>query len=197
MTLWLMARSMGLAALVLLSLSICLGALMTSRGSASGRVVWHYVHRVCASLGLGVLVLHISTIIADPYAHVGWSGALVPFTAGYRPAWVGLGTLAAYVFVLTAALGAARGHFAGTPRGAATWRGLHSLAYLGWAMAMWHGFFAGSDSSLTWVRMLYVSCGVAVIGSLLVRLTRVNRPGLVRHRAPISGAPTPALVGAR
>jgi sulfoxide reductase heme-binding subunit YedZ len=202
MMLWFTARGAGLSALVLLSFSTCLGALMTRPGSASGRVVWHYVHRVSASLGLGVLALHVATILADPYAKVGWRAALIPFTAQYRPTWVGLGTLAVYTFVLVAAVGAARGRFAATPRGAATWRILHSLAYVGWAMAMWHGFLSGTDSSVPWVRALYIASAVAVVASVAVRLRRTSRPGLQRHRPPVtapadSTSPAPALVGAR
>jgi len=195
MTLWFTARGAGLSALLLLSMSTALGAVMTGRGIATGRVVWHYVHRITASLGLGVLLLHVVTILADPFAHVGWKGAVIPFTAGYRPTWVGLGTLAVYTFVLVAAVGFARGRFASTPRGAALWRQLHSLAYLGWGMAMWHGFLSGTDSRVAWVRWLYIVCGVGVLSALTVRLTRVGRPGLARHVAP---APvSQQLAGAR
>src|SRR6202000_1898422 len=77
MTLWFTARGAGLSALLLLSISTALGALMTGRTDAAGRVVWHYVHRITASLGLAVLALHITTILADPFAHVGWKGALI------------------------------------------------------------------------------------------------------------------------
>jgi cytochrome b561 len=195
MTLWFTARGAGLSALLLLSISTALGALMTGRGTASGRVVWHYVHRVTASLGLVVLALHITTILADPFAGVGWRAALIPFTSGYRPTWVGLGTLAVYTFVVVAALGAARGRFAATPRGAALWRQLHCLAYLGWAMAMWHGFISGTDSDVSWVRALYVLCGVSVVGAVLARLGRLERPrGLVRHDVP---QPAQQLAGVR
>ena len=198
MTLWFTARGAGLSALLLLSISTALGALMTGRGAAAGRVVWHYVHRVTASLGLAVLAVHITTILADPYAHVGWRGALLPFTAGYRPTWVGLGTLAVYTFLGVAAVGAARGRFAATPRGAALWRQLHCLAYVGWAMAMWHGFVSGTDSDVTWVRGLYIGCAVTVIGALLVRLGRVERPrGLVRHEVPLRHEANQQLAGAR
>jgi predicted ferric reductase len=211
MTLWFTARGAGLSALVLLSLSTCLGALLAGRaatvshraGAASRAVIWQYVHRVTASLGLAVLALHISTILADPYAHVGWRAALIPFTAQYRPTWVGLGTLAVYTFVLVAAVGAARGRFAATARGAALWRGLHCLAYVGWAMAIWHGFLSGTDSSVTWVRALYIASAAGVLGSLAVRLTRTDRPGLIRHHAPpiepatAAGTATTGLVGAR
>lgn len=180
MNVWYLARGAGLSALVLLSLSTCLGALMSGRGKAGTRVVWHYVHRVSASLGLGVLALHLSMILADSYARVGWTASIIPFTSSFRPTWVGLGTLAIYTFVLVAAIGFARGRMAASALGAKVWRWLHSLAYVGWGLAMLHGFKSGTDSSIGWVRLLYVVCGVAVIGSVAVRFGLERRPDLVR-----------------
>ncbi len=180
MTIWYLARGAGLAALMLLTASTAIGALMTGRGRSTTRVMWNYVHRVTASLGLGVLVLHIGSILADSYSHVGWVGSIVPFTSGYRPTWVGLGTLAVYAFVLAAAVGVARARIATSERGARAWRWLHGLAYGGWGLAMLHGFNSGSDSELAWVRMLYVACGVAVAASIAVRVGLERRPDLVR-----------------
>jgi hypothetical protein len=187
MTIWYIARGAGLAALLLLTISTCVGALMTGPGTAANRVVVQYLHRVTASLGLGALVLHLSTILADSYAHVGWQAALIPFTSEYRPTWVGLGTLAIYTFVLVAALGFARGRFATSKRGAAVWRWLHSLAYVGWGMAMLHGLNAGTDSSVGWVRWLYVASAAGVVASVAIRLGLARRPDLVR-RTPAATA---------
>src|SRR6202012_2144991 len=110
---------------------------------AAGRVIVQYLHRVTATLGIGLLALHIGTILADSYAHVGVTGAIVPFTSSYRATWVGLGTLAAYCLVLVSALGFARGRLAGSARATAVWRGLHCAAYGGWALAVVHGFTSG------------------------------------------------------
>jgi hypothetical protein len=170
MSLWFTARGAGLSALLLLSLATCLGALVSRRGNPSVRYVVQYLHRSCAALGLIVLALHIGTILADSYAHVGWRASLIPFTAGYRPTWVGLGTLAAYAFLLASVLGLARGRFAASPRAARVWRGLHGVAYLGWIGAMLHGFNSGTDSRVAWVRLVYLGCLVAVIGSVLLRV---------------------------
>jgi predicted ferric reductase len=207
MNLWFTARGAGLSALILLSLSTCLGALVSRHGSAGRRYVIQYVHRATATLGIAVLILHISTILADAYADVGWRGALIPFTAGYRPTWVALGSLAAYTFIAVAALGLARGRMAASPRGARIWRGLHSLAYLGWLSAMWHGFMSGTDSSVGWVRLMYLACLVAVVGSVVARLTvlrtRASSDRFAGRAAPIThtGATptlevTPVLEGA-
>jgi predicted ferric reductase len=171
MNVWLTARGAGLSALLLLSLSTCLGALVSQRTAPAARYIVQYLHRVCAGLGLTVLALHIGTILADSYAQVGWRGALIPFTSGYRPTWIAVGSLAAYTFIGVAVLGLARGRMAASPRAARIWRATHSLAYVGWGAAMLHGFTSGTDSHVAWVRLLYLSCLIAVLGSLTTRLS--------------------------
>ncbi len=182
MMLWYTARGAGLAALVLLSISTSLGALVSRGGRTTQHVnrryLVQYLHRASAGLGLLVLGVHVATILADSYAGVGWRGAIAPFTSGYRPGWVALGTIGVYLFLTAAVLGLARGRMAASPRGARIWRGLHCLAYLGWFSAMWHGFFSGTDSEVGWVRVLYLACLVAVFAAGAARLAtvRLGRP---------------------
>lgn len=188
MTIWYIARGAGLAALLLLSVSTAIGALMVGRGRAANRVVVQYLHRVTASLGLAALTLHLGSILADSYANVGWTASIVPFTSAYRPTWVGLGTLAIYTFLLVAAIGFARGRMAASKVGAKVWRGLHGLAYAGWAMAMLHGLKAGTDTAVPWVRLLYIGCAVAVLGSVAVRFGPAKRTDLIRGSRPLAAA---------
>jgi hypothetical protein len=195
-TVWMTARGAGLSALVLLTVSTCIGALASCRWTPETRVVLQYVHRAAASLGLGVLVLHIAMILADSYAHVGVSGAIVPFTSSYRATWVGIGTLAAYCFVFVGALGFARGRIAGSERGVKIWRRLHGAAYGGWVLAIVHGFTSGTDSSITWVRMLYLLSALAVLAAAATRMSAVGHrapyavPNAASSRAPNTGLPT-------
>jgi hypothetical protein len=188
MTIWYIARGAGLAALLLLSVSTAIGALMVGRGRAANRVVGQYLHRVTGALGLAALTLHLGSILADSYAHVGWTASIIPFTSEYRPTWVGLGTLAIYTFLLVAAVGFARGRMAASKVGAKIWRGLHGLAYAGWGLAMLHGLKAGTDASVPWVRLLYIGCAIAVAGSVAVRFGLAKRPDLVRGSRALAGA---------
>jgi sulfoxide reductase heme-binding subunit YedZ len=169
MTLWLTARGAGLANLVLLTATICAGALAAQIRTPSTRIVVQYVHRASASLGLGVLILHVATIVADAKAHVGVTGAVVPFTANYRASWVGLGTIAAYLILLVATLGFARGRMAASPTGAASWRRVHQVSYAAWPIAIVHGFKSGTDSGVAWVRLLYLACIGAVAVAVFYR----------------------------
>jgi sulfoxide reductase heme-binding subunit YedZ len=171
MTLWYTARGAGLAALIVLTLSTSLGALASMKiRSAATRIVAQYTHRAAAGLGLGLIVLHVGTILADPKAGVGASGAFVPFASAYRPNAVALGSIAAYTLLLVAALGMARGRLAVSARGARAWRYVHTLAYGAWGLAMLHGLYAGTDAALRWVRTVWVLCLLAVLGSVAVRL---------------------------
>jgi len=180
MTLWYTARGAGLAALIVLTLSTSLGALTSIKvRSAATRVVTQYTHRTAAALGLGLIVVHVTTIVADAKAGVGAYGAFVPFASAYRPNAVALGSIAAYVFILVGALGFARGRLANSARGAAAWRYVHTLAYGAWGLAMLHGLNAGSDADLPWVRTIWVLCLLTVLGSVTVRLGGQARRGLV------------------
>jgi predicted ferric reductase len=200
MSVWFTARGAGLSALLLLSVATCLGALVSRPGHAARRYVVQYLHRAAAGLGLGVLVLHVTTILLDSYAHVGITGAIVPFTSSFEPTWVGLGSLAFYTFVGVSLLGLARGRMATSPRGARLWRRLHGLSYAGWAMAVLHGFLSGTDSSVGWVRAIYVTCVSAVVGSMVYRIASIPRgtsaPGAPTDR--FAGRPVPAdITGVR
>jgi len=180
MTLWYTARGAGLAALLVLTLSTSLGALASVKiRSAATRIVAQYTHRAAAGLGLGLIVLHVATIVADRKAGVGAYGAFVPFASAYRPTAVALGSIAAYTLLLVAALGLARGRLAASARGARAWRYAHTLAYGTWGLAMLHGLNAGTDAGLRWVRTLWVLCVLAVLSSVVVRLGGQARRGVV------------------
>jgi sulfoxide reductase heme-binding subunit YedZ len=195
MTLWFTARGAALAALIMLTLATSLGALGSIKASRPDvRVLVQYLHRTAAALGLGLLLVHITAILLDKDAGVGVMGAIVPFASGYRPGSVAFGSLAIYTFLIVSALGVARGRIAGSARGARIWRGLHLLSYAGWAMAMYHGFFTGTDSDLAWVRSLYVLCLLLVGGAVAARLSNAARGGQIRRamqltdQRPLQGA---------
>ncbi len=210
MTIWYLARATGLIALIAFSLSVVLGA----RGADSAlprttspelvakaidrRILRQLAHRSAALVGLGALGVHVVLILLDSFASVSLTGALIPFTAGYRPLAVGLGTLSVYVFVTVALSGLARGSMAGSPGSARRWRSIHALAYVGWALAMGHGILAGTDTGTVWSTAIYVPCGLAVPIAVWARLGRADKHAddpLTQARRRAEAATT--LTGAR
>lgn len=137
-----------------------------------------------------MLAAHVVLILADVFVSVSASGALVPFTAGYRPLALGLGTIAVYLFVLVAVSGASRGRLATSARAARSWRRIHLLAYVGWALSMGHGVLAGTDTGARWTTAIYAGCGLAVLTAAASRI----RSDAAHRRSPLVNARTEQLV---
>ena len=184
MTLWFLARAAGFVALMSASLTVALGAAgSSSRGD--GRIVAQLVHRSAAVVTLAFLGLHAALLITDHFVNVSLSGALVPFTAGYRGLALGLGTLAVYAFVVVALTGALRGRLATHADAARTWRVVHGSAYGAWALAMLHGMLAGTDTLRGWALAIYGLSAFMVASAVVVRLAseaRARRSPLERAR---------------
>ena len=171
-TLWFTARGAGLSALIALSLAVGFGAIGSMRmRSVSTRVIVQYLHRTAAVLGLGLIFVHVTSLILDSKAHVGLAGALVPFASQYRPNSIALGSIAMYALLLVAAVGAARGRMAGSRLGVLTWRTLHALAYPTWAIAVLHSVLSGTDRSQPWVVILDMVCVAFVVIAVSLRFS--------------------------
>lgn len=80
-----------------------------------------------------------------------------------------------YLFVLAAAIGASRGRLAGSAVAARWWRVTHASAYVGWALSVGHGLFAGTDSSQRWAQLLYAGSVALVATAVAVRLWSQDR----------------------
>ena len=198
MTAWYLARATGMVALLAFTASTALGALATRTGNRSVRALdrrylTQVAHRSAAILGLVALAAHVVLLITDAYVDVGVSSTLLPFTAGYRPLALGLGTLAVYAFIAVAVSGAMRGRLATSRRGVRTWRAVHLSAYVGWALSMGHGLLAGTDTGATWSTAIYVACGAAVVVAVALRLRTAAR----ERRSPLVSARTLARTPVR
>lgn len=163
----------GVLALVSLSVTVLWGLAATDRMvlHTGHRLLAQAVHRGTGVAGLGFLGLHIWVKVTE--GHTGTLSVAVPFTDGARPVLIGLGTLAAYVFVAVAVTGAVRGAFTGVT-GSRWWRALHMSAYLAWALALVHGLKAGRQAA-GWATAGYILCLAAVAVRLYLRLRAARR----------------------
>lgn len=181
---WYMIRALGLVATGAFTVSAVLGASSVRGGRTPAaldrRLVRQLVHRSTALIGLGALVGHLAFVLIDTYVPTSLSGMVIPFTAGYRPFALGLGTLALYALLLTAVSGWLRGRFAGRIRDEA-WRRIHFASYMGWALAVGHGFLAGTDSHKAWAEFGYLSCVAMVGGVAAWRFLGADADRLIDH----------------
>jgi predicted ferric reductase len=195
-TLWYATRASGLMALILLTLTMVLGVITTTRARARNwpGFAQQEMHRRISMIAVVFLGIHVLTSVLDTYVNISWAAIVIPFTSSYGRFWVGVGAIALDLMlaVFVTSLLRARMH-------AGMWRAVHWLAYLSWPVALAHTFGMGSDSREGWVIVLGAVCVVAVALALAWRLWEVSRQASARAaHVSVEGVPSKHLaLGAR
>jgi Ferric reductase like transmembrane component len=177
---WYLARGTGAVALVLLTASVVLGILGSVRFAAPRwpRFAVDSVHRDVSLLVIVVLAIHIVTSVLDGFAPITLLDGALPFVSGYRPLWLGLGTLSFDLLLAIAITSLIRRRL-----GYRSWRAVHWLAYASWPVAVLHGLGTGSDVKQWWMLALSAICIVAVLAAVWARIAHVSSEHSVM-RAP-------------
>ena len=184
--LWLANRAAGNVALVLLTIQLSLGLILShptnkSTWKLSKRIFpWHEHLWVFV---MAFLLVHIAATVLDPYAKVSVLGALIPGLSTYRSSAVALGTMALYALLITAI--SARWTKLLPP---GVWLTIHRVSLVVFVLAWLHVELAGSDSgSLGW---LYAATGIAVLlsGSYRYWASRQRRPTFTTSRTEVTGS---------
>ncbi|QUQ67828.1 ferric reductase-like transmembrane domain-containing protein [Kutzneria sp. CA-103260] len=156
---WYIARGAGVMALLMLTVSVVLGIATRQGKPLAGlpRFAIATVHRNASLIGLGLVVVHVLSLLFDSYAKLNPVDLVVPFVGSYRQFWLGLGTLAfdLLLLVLITSLNRAR-------LGLRAWRGIHWLSYAIWPIALAHALGTGTDATQLWMGVLAVGCATAV-----------------------------------
>jgi sulfoxide reductase heme-binding subunit YedZ len=168
MALWYAGRGFGVSALVLLSLVMVLGIATRSGRPLPGlpRFAVAALHRTTSLTAVLFVVLHVVTLMADPYAQLHLIDTVAPFFGSFKPLWQGLGTVASDLIVLLIGSSLLRKHI-----GLRLWRALHWAAYLFWPVALLHAFGNGTDGHSPWMLAVLGTCITAVGAAGIWRLT--------------------------
>ena len=183
--LWYTTRGAGAVSMILLSGVVVLGVLSTMRvqSAAWPRFLTTGLHRNLALLTLVFLALHIVTAVVDPFTHLGWLTAIVPFSSYYRTLWLGLGTIAFELLAAIIVTSLLRGVI-----GQAAWRIVHWLTYASWPIAIVHGFGTGTDAWAAWFMILAIVCVSAVALVVVLRLLQPATDPLSSARSEFRSA---------
>jgi DMSO/TMAO reductase YedYZ heme-binding membrane subunit len=168
---WYMARSGGIVAYLLLWLSTVWGLTLSTKITAD-LVPAPIAYGLHEFLSLGVVlfaVVHAVVLLGDDYIKFNLLHLAIPFIAPYQPLWTGFGTLGLY---LTAALTGS--FYIRKQIGQKLWRSLHYLTFVGYLLALVHGLLAGTDSSLTVMKLMYLATGFAVLFLTYYRLFTIK-----------------------
>jgi sulfoxide reductase heme-binding subunit YedZ len=180
-TFWLLARSSGFTAYVLLTASGLAGLVLKSRpfGRAVRAASVLELHRFIALLALVAVALHGAALVADRTLRMPLAGLLVPGASPYRPLAVAGGVVSAELMALIVVSFPLRRHL-----GQKTWRRLHWATYVIFALATAHGLFSGSDSAQPWARDIYLGAlGALVFATAWRALYRPPRPARAAERS--------------
>lgn len=164
---WFISRASGLVAFALLSGSVILGLLMSTK--AANRwlppKITNELHGMLSVLSLVFLAVHGGALLFDGFFAFTPLSLLVPFASPYKPLWVGLGVIAAWTTAGLAASVRFRKQI-----GYARWRRLHYLSFVAYVLSLVHGMSSGSDTSLPLVQALYLGSAGTIATLLMVRI---------------------------
>jgi len=142
---WYLARASGLVAYALLSASMLLGLLLSTRFAKEwpGNASAFALHEQTSLLGLAFGLFHSLVLLGDRHTPFTIAQILLPFGAVYRPFAVGLGQLAVYGMTLVAGTFYVRRHI-----GRRAWRLIHFGTFAVFALALLHGLGSSSDRTV-------------------------------------------------
>jgi len=170
---WVASRITAMLAYGALAASTIYGLGMTTRllDLISRRLVNDTLHESLSFWGLLLGASHALLLLLDTYIGFSWDSILIPFVAPWRPLAVGLGSIALYLLILLVVTSKARRFI-----GLRLWRVIHLLAFVAFGLITAHGFLAGTESTLPWAKVIYVTAAALVAFFTGVRIVdRIGR----------------------
>ena len=153
---WYVARSSGIVAWGLVTLSVVWGLLLSTRLlDRRPSPKWLLdLHRYLGGLAVVFTGFHLAGLVADSYVHFDLTSLLVPMAADWKPGPVAWGIVALYLLGAVEITSLLMKHMSRK-----VWHGIHLLSYLlFWAAAI-HGAAAGTDAGNPW----YVGASIGSI----------------------------------
>lgn len=182
---WALSRASGLASFVVLSLSVILGLLISTKASDGllSRPFVFEMHQFMSVLSLSLIAVHVGSLLFDGYLALSVKDLLVPFVAPDDTVAIGIGVIAAWLTAITTASFWVRSRI-----GVKRWRTLHYLTFAAYGTALWHGFAAGTDSQAPVVYWGYVLSAGAVLALTTLRIADRKVKRAAPRRQPATAA---------
>ncbi len=164
---WYVSRASGLVAFVLISASVILGLLISTKSPKPlvPRALTFDLHQFLSILTLTMVGAHAGILIFDGFMPFSPAAVLFPFTAPFKPFVTGLGVIAAWLLVAVTASFWLRKYI-----GQRAWRRFHFVSFATYVLALGHGFTAGPDTTIPLVHWTYVLSAATVAGLLTYRI---------------------------
>lgn len=164
---WYLARSGGIVAWVLVTASVVVGLVQSTR-VARGRAnpAWlRAFHANAGGMAMAFTGIHGVGLLLDTTVDFSLVDVLVPFAAPWRPLAVAWGIVAMYLMAAVGITAWARRHL---PKG--TWLKAHRLSALTYVLATAHLLTAGTDVANTALQASAIASMFVVAALLFTRL---------------------------
>jgi methionine sulfoxide reductase heme-binding subunit len=167
---WITSRAAGTAALVVASLAVSLGLLMSTRllkrfKAADLRVT----HETLSLATMVAIAVHGLSLIGDKFMHPSLLDVTVPFVGPFKTGWTAVGIVSGWMLI---ALGLS--YYARARIGIERWRRLHRFTALAWLLGLVHSLGEGTDAGQTWFRAMI---GIVTVPALTLLLWRFGSEG--------------------
>jgi sulfoxide reductase heme-binding subunit YedZ len=177
---WIVSRSSGIVAFVLITISVLIGLTMAGKPVREPQFTksMRAVHEQTALAGLVAIAVHGLAILLDPWLKPGITGVTIPFALGVHTFWTGLGVIAGYLAML---LGLS--FYLRRQIGAKLWRKAHRATIVVYVLGLFHALGAGTDTG-SLLFLCFAAATAVPIGILFVyRLGAARRSSERRHAA--------------
>jgi sulfoxide reductase heme-binding subunit YedZ len=162
---WITSRAAGFAALILASLAVSLGLLMSTKLLKRRRSDLISFHEILSLSTIVAIVLHAVTLLGDTYLHPSVADISLPFVSSYKTVWMSIGIVGGWSLVL---LGLS--YYFRARIGAARWRKLHRFTALAWLGGVVHSLGMGTDAGQLWFLAMLAIVAIPALGLLAARL---------------------------
>lgn len=186
---WYVTRASAVLAWVVMTAAVLWGIVLSTRvfRGADNPAWLQDLHRFLGGTALVLTLIHMASLVLDPWLAMPIDELLVPLIAEYRPLPVALGILAFYVLAAVQLSSLLMNRL---PR--RVWKAVHYLSYVAVLAVAVHGAYAGTDAGAAWYQGVTTVIVTASVLALLVRIVMARR----RSSAPVEAARALAGSGA-
>jgi methionine sulfoxide reductase heme-binding subunit len=176
---WITSRAAGFAALVLASLAVSLGILMSTKLPKGRTTDLRAAHDTLALATIVAIVVHGVSLLGDSFLHPSLLDISIPFVSSYKTFWTSLGIVGGWGLIL---LGLS--YYARRWVGAVRWRKLHRFTALAWLAGLVHALGEGTDAGQLWFLAMIALVAIPALALLATRLARSGGGAPARPPAP-------------
>src|ERR1700760_4368226 len=180
---WITSRAAGIASLVLASLAVSMGLIMSLKFMRRRGPDLTTLHEALSLATLVALAVHGVSLLGDHFLSPSLADIALPFAWGYKTLWTSIGIIGWGLAFLGLSYYSRR--WIGVQR----WRKLHRLTALMWVFGIVHTLGEGTDAGQTWFLVMLGIVTVPAVALLLVRYLTEETPRAARPGT--DGGPQP------